>query len=226
MNRFVVLLATVAIIAVGGWFALGGRDGAGTPVNPLVGAANAQDAAEVDVSSIAEMVVGNPDAAVEVVEYASFTCPHCATFHTTSFKQLKSDFIDTDKIKFTYREVYFHQFGLWASMIARCGGTTERFFGMTDLIYKSQSDWTRAGEHAAIVEELRKIGRVAGLDNDTLESCLQDGDKAKTLVAWFQQNAEADGITSTPSFIIDGKKYANMGYDDMKQIIQDAVDAQ
>jgi len=83
--------------------------------------------------------------------------------------------------------------------------------------------WTRAGDPAAIVEELRKIGRVAGLDNDALEACLQNSDQAQALVAWYQENAEADGIDSTPSFVINGKKYSNMSYPDMKQVIDDAL---
>ena len=74
-----------------------------------------------------------------------------------------------------------------------------------------------------IVEELRKIGRVAGLSNDQIEACLQDGDKLRTLVAWYQENAEADGIDSTPSFVINGRKYNNMRYDEMKQVIEDAA---
>ncbi|WP_299563273.1 DsbA family protein [uncultured Sulfitobacter sp.] len=193
------------------------------PDAPLPGAANAQTTeGAVDTSTIPEMVLGNPDSPVEIIEYASFTCPHCATFHTGAFKELKADYIDTDKIKFVYREVYFDRFGLWASMIARCAGP-EKFFGMADLIYAGQAEWSRAGEPAAIIEELRKIGRLAGMDNDTIEACLQDGDKAKTLVAWYQENAEADDISGTPSFIINGEKYANMSYADMKKIIDAAL---
>ena len=74
------------------------------------------------------------------------------------------------------------------------------------------------------VLELRKIGRLAGLDGDTLEACLQDGEKAKTLVAWYQENAEADGIESTPSFVINGKKYSNMAYDEMAKLIDEAAE--
>ncbi len=169
------------------------------------------------------MVAGNPDATVTLTEYASFTCPHCATFHKEVYPQLKTDYIDTGKIKFVYREVYFDRFGLWASMVARCGDG-DKFFGIADLIYKTQSEWTRAGEPAAIAGELRKIGRLAGMDNDTLDACLQDGDNAKTLVAWFEQNAAEDAITSTPSFLINGKKHSNMSYDEMKDLLDAALD--
>ncbi len=221
MNRMIPIAAAAGAVLLGGWYFLSSTPGT-TPANPL-GAAMAQEsAAEIDTSSIVDMQLGNPDAPVTVIEYASYTCPHCATFHEDNYKKLKSEFIDTGKINFVYREVYFDRYGLWASAIARCGGQ-DRFFGITDLIYAGQQDWTRAGQPADIVEELRKIGRIAGLGNDQIEACLQDGDKLRTLVAWYQENAKADGIDSTPSFVINGRKYSNMRYDEMKQIIEDAA---
>ena len=179
---------------------------------------NADGDAEVDTSTIPDMMIGNPDAKVTVIEYASYTCPHCASFHTGTFKDLKKNYIDTDKINFVFREVYFDRYGLWASMIARCVGP-EKFFGLTDLIFQSQSSWTRAGEPAAIIDELRKLGRLAGIDGETLEVCLNDNDKAKTLIAWYQEKAGADNIDSTPSFIINGKKHTNMSFAEMSEII-------
>lgn len=192
----------------------------------LLGAAHAQsaNADQLDISTINEMQMGNPNAPVTVVEYASFTCPHCARFHEDAFKQLKANYIDTGKVNFIYREVYFDRFGLWASAVARCAGP-EGFFGVTDLIYQKQAEWSRAGggDPAAIAEELRKIGRIAGIGNDALEACMQDGLKLQTLVAWYQDHAERDGITSTPSFIINGVKYNNMAYPEMARIIDEAA---
>ena len=74
------------------------------------------------------------------------------------------------------------------------------------------------------VDELRKIGLLAGLDADTMEACLQDQTKARTLVAWYQENATEDGIDSTPSFVINGKKYSNMSYDEMAVIINELAE--
>ena len=223
MSRMMILSAAVAVIGLGAYYVTSPRSNTVTPANPL-GAANAQEASEVDTSSVVDMSLGNPDAPVTVIEYASYTCPHCASFHEGPFKELKADYIDTGKINFVYREVYFDRYGLWASMIARCAGTPEAFFGMSDLIYQGQSTWSRAGDPAAIVEELRKIGLLAGLDNDTMEACLQDGEKAQTLVAWYQQNATADGVESTPSFVINGKKYTNMSFAEMAEIIDAAAE--
>ncbi len=179
---------------------------------------NADGNAEVGTSTIPDMMIGNPDAKVTVIEYASYTCPHCASFHAGTFKDLKKNYIDTDKINFVFREVYFDRYGLWASMIARCAGP-EKFFGLTDLMFQSQSSWTRAGEPAAIIDELRKLGRLAGIDGETLEVCLNDNEKAKSLIAWYQNKAGADNIDSTPSFIINGKKYTNMSLAEMSEII-------
>ncbi|MEO0391571.1 MAG: DsbA family protein, partial [Pseudomonadota bacterium] len=213
MNRLFLPAVFLVALAIGGYFAFAPTSQ--TPANPL-GAANAQEAAEVDTSSVVEMQIGNPDAPVTVIEYASYTCPHCATFHQGPYKQLKADYIDTGKINFVYREVYFDQFGLWASAIARCAGP-DKFFGITDMLYASQSEWRSANGTAAVVDSMRRIGRLAGLDNDSMEACLQDNDKLRTLVAWYQQNAQADGIDSTPSFVINGTKYSNMSYDRMAE---------
>lgn len=169
-------------------------------------------------TGITEMTIGSDDAKVEIIEYASFTCPHCATFDQGPFKQIKTNYIDTGKVKFTYREIYFDRYGLWASMIARCAGPV-RYFGVIDMIYAEQKDWIRAGEPADIIAALRKIGKVAGLTDDALDTCLADSDKAQALVEWFQANAEKDGINATPSFVINGKKYDNMSYADFSDVL-------
>ncbi|NVK15699.1 MAG: DsbA family protein [Rhodobacteraceae bacterium] len=210
------VLAAVAVVA-GGYALSGLGSNSNLPANPLVGAAVAQEA-EVDTSAITEMTLGAEDAPVTLIEYASYTCPHCANFHNNTFKQLKADYIDTGKVKFIYREVYFDRYGLWASMIARCSGP-EKFFGISDLIYKGQSEWARAGGAPEIIDELRKIGRLAGIENDQLEACLQDGEKAQTLVNWYQENATEHGIESTPSFILNGEKVSNQSYEDFKKLL-------
>ena len=95
-------------------------------------------AAFAEEAGIPEMVLGNEEAPVTVIEYASFTCPHCASFHSQVFKDLKSNYIDTGKIKFVMREVYFDRYGLWASIVARCDGTA-RFFGISDMLFEKGS---------------------------------------------------------------------------------------
>ena len=223
MTRLMSGVFAAVALAAGAYAVTGYNSQTRLPENPLIGAASAQEA-EIDTSTITEMVLGAEDAPVTMIEYASYTCPHCANFHTGVFKQLKEEYIDTGKMKLIYREVYFDRYGLWASKIARCGGP-EKFFGISDLIYKGQSDWTRAGGASEIVDALRKIGGLAGLEKETLEACLQDGTKAQTLAAWYQENATADGIQSTPSFLLNGTKVENQSYEKFKALIDAELDS-
>ncbi len=213
------ILASVAVVAVaavagGAWFMNQSSAQAQTSTDTA-----ATEAASFDV---VEMVQGNPDAAVELIEYASYTCPHCAAFHSNQYQEIKENYIDTGLIKFVYREVYFDQPGLWASMIARCGGEM-RFFGISNLLYEGQQDWARAGDGAAIANALRNIGKVAGITDEELDACMSDGDQAQELMAWYRANAEADEVTGTPSFVINGEKYANMNYADFSEVLDEKL---
>jgi protein-disulfide isomerase len=214
MNRRTAVIGISAIaLAVGGWSLTRPSTGG----MPDLGVANAQTA-DIDTSGIVEMTLGADDAPVTVIEYASFTCPHCATFHNGPLQQLKADYVETGKVRFVYRDVYFDRFGLWAAMVARCDAS--KFFGIADLLYQQQSEWIAGGgDPALIADNLRRIGRVAGLENDQLEACLADNETAQSLVAWYQANAEADGVNSTPTLLINGEKHSNMAYADLKAII-------
>lgn len=182
------------------------------------GLAWAQDAGP----EVIEMVMGAEDAPVTLIEYASYTCPHCASFHKTVFPKLKEEFIDTGKIKFVFREVYFDRIGLWAGMIARCEGP-EKYFGVSDLLLSRQSEWARGDDAATIAENLYKIGRVAGMNDDAMKACLQDRAKAEALVAEFQKTTEADGVSATPTLVLNGVNIGNVSYADLSSQINDAL---
>jgi protein-disulfide isomerase len=162
--------------------------------------------------------LGSPDAKVKMVEYASFTCPHCANFHDTVFGQLKKDYIDTGKVHFTLREVYFDRYGLWAALIARCGGEM-KYFGVHDMLFAKQTEWAASEDPAQVVENLKTIGRAAGLEDAAMDACLNDTANAEALITQFQTNFEADGVEGTPTIFVNGTKYSNMAYADMKAIL-------
>ncbi|MFU8823541.1 thioredoxin domain-containing protein [Yoonia sp.] len=209
MKRRMLLAAGggAALVAGAGWFV--SRPDPVTGLLPGAASAQASDAAAPE---IVDMVLGDPDAAVEVIEYASYTCPHCATFHADQFQQIKANYIDEGKIRFVYREVYFDRPGLWASMIARSPNNQDFFFAFTSTLYEKQREWLASGDPATIVQELRRLAKVAGLDDAALDAALSDAAKAEALYTWYQANADRDGITSTPSFLIDGRQYGNMAY--------------
>jgi protein-disulfide isomerase len=171
---------------------------------------------------VVEMSIGSPNAPVTLVEYASLTCPHCASFHTGVLPQIKAAFVDTGKVRVIYRDVYFDRPGLWGAMIARCAGP-DRFFGVIDLLYRNQADWSRAADVQGVTRELFAIGRQAGMTDAQMQECLQDSAFAEALVAEYQKNATADGIDSTPSFLIDGRKVGNMPYADFERALNEAL---
>lgn len=189
-------------------------------LTPLLahGQENAVTEPEAAAVEVQDYSLGDPAAKVKITEYASFTCPHCANFHATVWKDLKKNYIDTGKVHFTYREVYFDRYGLWAAMMARCGGEM-RYFGIVDVLFDTQTEWAASEDPNVTVENLKKIGRSVGMDDATLDACMKDAPKAEAMVAQFQKNFDADGIEGTPTFMINGTKHANMSYEDMAAII-------
>ena len=216
-NRLPFLALAAVGFGVLGYFAIPN----GTPETGLtLNAVQAQDA-EVDTSIVQEMTLGAEDAPVTIVEYASFTCPQCATFHDSVLPQIKEQFVDSGQVRFVYREVYFDRYGLWAGMVARCGDG-QRYFGIIDMIYDQQRQWTQ-GDPATIAGNLRRIGLTAGLEPDTVDACMQDATKAQAMYALYQQQSAEDDINSTPSFIINGEKYANMSFAEFSNVIEDKL---
>jgi len=223
MKRRLFIGAGAVAIAGGGAYWLNATDaGLGSSSSAGFGAAVAQSTDDIDTSGIIEMALGAKDAPVTVVEYASFTCPHCATFHNGVLPEIKKNYVDTGKVRFIFREAYFDKYGLWASLMARCGGEM-RYFGITDILMKDQQAWLGEGDPATVVENLRKIGLTAGMTNESLDACFNDSDQVQSLVAWYQQNFTRDNMDSTPSFLINGKKYSNMGYDSFADILDEKL---
>ncbi|QYK42415.1 MAG: DsbA family protein [Paracoccaceae bacterium] len=217
MRKFGLAALALALVAGAGLWASQQR-GATPGQTMLPGLAAEAQTATADLPEVPEMAMGNPDAKVKLVEYASYTCPHCATFHANVLTPLKRDYIDTGKVHFTLREVYFDRYGLWAAMVARCGGA-DRYFGISDLLFTGQSDWAGSSDPATVVQNLRRIGRKAGMDDATLDACLNDGNMAQAMVAAFETNARADDVQGTPTLIINGQKHSNMSYGELRAII-------
>ncbi|MEZ5911212.1 MAG: DsbA family protein [Paracoccaceae bacterium] len=222
MNKISLALVAVIGLSLAGYVALNRGPAPEALSLTAVAQETSTETATTDLPAVVEMQLGNPDAKVTVIEYASFTCPHCANFHKSVFKDLRSNYIDTGKIHFIYREVYFDRFGLWGAMLARCGGEA-RYFGVADMLYTGQRDWIGSGEPAEVAANLRRIGKTAGLTDDQLTACLEDGAMAQALVASYQANATADDIDSTPSFVINGTKYSNMNYADFAKLLDEKL---
>ncbi|GLQ35646.1 hypothetical protein GCM10007939_19290 [Amylibacter marinus] len=195
-----------------------------TPVVGGFGPAFAQEDKSDDMAPIEvkEMFLGDENAPVELIEYASFTCPHCATFHTQVFPLLKAQYIDTGKVKFVTREVYFDRLGLWGAMLARCGDGS-KYFGISDMLYKRQREWTQGDGGAVIAENLKKIGKIAGFDEETVDACLQDRPTAEAMLERFKETTAEHGVQSTPTLVINGVTHSNMGFEALAKLLDEAA---
>lgn len=188
--------------------ALTSAAGAGLALSVLTGPALAQEERVVR-----EMTMGDPDAPITMVEYAMYTCSHCADFNRDVFPEIKENYIDTGKVKLIFREVYFNAPSLWAAVIARCA-PEDRYFGVVDLLFETQAGWLNSSDGPTIMKNLYGIGRQAGLTDAQMDACREDEAFAEALVADYQKYQVADEIDATPSFVINGEKLENMSYED------------
>ena len=221
MNKIIAGVAVVLGLGIAAFWYTSSSSTQATNA-PVLSPISSAEAQEIDTSGVMEITMGDPNASITVIEYASYTCPHCARFHEDVFKDLKTNYIDTGKINFVYREVYFDRLGLWAGMLARCAGP-DGYFDVANLLYEQQADWARAGDPADVATALRRLGLSAGMSGEQIDACLQDGEKAQAMVAVFQQNAEADNVRATPSFFINGEPYSNMSYADFSALLNEML---
>lgn len=162
--------------------------------------------------TVQEMTMGDPNAPITLVEYAMFTCPHCADFVKDVFPKIKENYIDTGKVRLVFREVYFNAPSLWAALIARCA-PPDRYFGIADLLFSTQAGWLNSTDGPTIMKNLYGVGRQAGLTDAEMDACRQDTGFAEALVAEYQKHGTEDGIDATPTFIINGEKVENAPYE-------------
>ena len=150
------------------------------------------------------MALGPEDAPITVIEYASMTCPHCATFHNDAFPELKARYIDTGKVRFIYREFPLDAVALRAAMLTRCAGP-KRFFGFVEVLFRRQEHWARAKDPIAA---LARLGQVGGIGKKQFESCMNDRELGDSILERRLEGSNEFEVRSTPTFIINGKKHS------------------
>ena len=141
--------------------------------------------------------LGDADAPVTVIEYASMTCMHCATFHNEHLGKVKSDLIESGQVKFIFREFPLDAVALRASMMARCA-PKDKFFGLLEVLFANQKRWVGASDP---IDAMTKMGKLAGLSDTEIDACLANKE-LETALLETRQNAQAKyNVNSTPSFV-------------------------
>ncbi len=185
------------------------------------------DAPVVDVASKTEgtwgpIVYGDPNAPVEIHEFASLTCPHCANFANNFYPKLKEQLLDTGKAKLVYHNYIMNRIDIVASAAARCGDaeTTKK---LMKVYFARQGDWARS---KAPVDELASLARRAGISRTEFDRCVSDDDMLKHLMAMTKEAVEKHKITLTPSFMVEGELLDFSSFDEaIEQMVEAVNDA-
>jgi protein-disulfide isomerase len=171
----------------------------------LIQAAMAQSASDVAKPvSLPDMALGPANATVTITEYASMTCPHCAAFNEAVFPKIKSEYIDTGKIRYVFREFPLDIKAAAGSMLARCIAKDDsgKYFAVVDMLFRQQNDWVMKNT----TETLTRIGKQAGLSQQAVEDCLKDQALLDKIAADQKYASEVLKVDSTPTFFLNGEK--------------------
>jgi protein-disulfide isomerase len=192
--------AFTAALSLTGFAALAGL----SPLH-LIGDAMAQTASDVAKPvSLPDMALGPANASVTITEFASMTCPHCAAFSEAVFPKIKSEYIDTGKVRYVFREFPLDIKAAAGSMLARCIAKDDsgKYFAVVDMLFRQQADWVMKNT----TETLTRIGKQAGLSQQAVEDCLKDQALLDKIAADQKYASEVLKVDSTPTFFINGDR--------------------
>jgi protein-disulfide isomerase len=166
-----------------------------------------------------DIVYGDPNAPVTIVEYASLTCPHCATFARSYFPKLQELYLDTGKAKLHYRNYIMNRVDIAASAAARCGNAdvTKK---LMKLYFSRQGDWARSSQP---LDELAALARRVGISRTQFDACVGNEDMLKHLMAMTNEGNKKYGVNSTPSFLVNGELLEFNTFEEAMELIAEAV---
>ena len=205
-------IALAAIVAIG--LILANRDSGSLPALQSV------EAAELDSIPSDGRVLGDPDAPIHLIEYGDYQCPACAVFEQQVFPELVSDYIATGKVRFEFRDLAFlGDESMTAANAAACAIPQDGFWAYHKVIYGNHH-----GENLGNLSEKRllEMAELAGLDAGQIGDCLDEGTTTAEVQA-MRQEAASLGLSSTPSFVLNGTVIPWQGWDAMKQAIDAAL---
>lgn len=208
VNRRTLLKSTAALLAV-------------SAVPTASAFADTYDPADLmEAFKLEDMVMGDANAPVTIIEYASLTCGHCANFHRDTYPQLKSDFIETGKVRLIIREFPLDTVATAGAMLAR-SVPSEKYFDVVDLMLRNQRDWAFSDNP---YESLLALSKQIGFTQVTFEAALTNNDLMQKIIVGRELAHSKLGVDSTPSFFINGRLYkGNMTIEKMAERIKSAA---
>lgn len=180
---------------------------------------NTQSNIGIDVA-LKELAIGNPNAPITIIEYASMTCSHCADFHNNIFPIIKQNHIETGEVRFIFREFPIDKLAMATSMLARCvdNNLTLSFI---DILFKTRDTWISDDA----INQLKALSKQAGLSSEDFDQCLNNQSLLDELINAKENAIKDHNISATPTFIINGKKMTgSKPYSDFQKEIENILD--
>ena len=172
-----------------------------------------------------DFIIGDDNAPITIIEYASLSCSHCADFHINRLPDLIEEFVDTGKAKIVFRDFPFNYPALLGSMVLRCVPEDIRY-EYTNALYQLQSQWV-VRENAKTTKELYKIMQSGGMTKEKFNKCIDNVDLENEILHGVMAAQSEFNIKSTPSFIINGILIeGNKPIKDFRQIIEKILSKQ
>ena len=170
-----------------------------------------------------DMTLGNPDAKVTVVEYASASCSHCAKWNEEVFPAFKAKYVDTGRVHYVFREFLTPPIELASAafLTARCAGK-DKYFNIIDAVFRAQPVMYQTGDYRG---ELLRIAKSSGMSEAEFTQCIRDDDALKALNDRVEKAVKEDKISGTPTFIVNGKKVGD-GEMSMEQLDKAIAEAE
>jgi protein-disulfide isomerase len=165
-----------------------------------------------------DIAIGKADAPVTIIEYASMTCPHCASFSKTTFPQLKTKYIDTGKVRFIFREFPLDELAVAAAMLARCVDKEngEKAVALIEVLFNAQDKWAVRQP----LPPLQQIAKQAGLSQQAFEQCLADQKLYNDILAMRERGSKEFKVESTPTLFVNGKmQKGGTSFEELEKLI-------
>jgi protein-disulfide isomerase len=154
-----------------------------------------------------DIVLGNHDAPITIIDYSSFTCPSCANFHNDILPALEEKYIDTGKVKLIFRSYAMRALDLKASAIAICA-PKDKFYSFVKVLFKTQNNWSQEATNP--ITTLENIARLGGMSSEQVKTCFNDKHIEDEIVNIRHIAQNELKVNATPTFIINGKKHTGL----------------
>ncbi|MEM9732549.1 MAG: DsbA family protein [Pseudomonadota bacterium] len=170
---------------------------------------------------IEDQIMGDENAPVTLVEYASMTCPHCKTFHEKILPDIKKKYVDTGKVRYILRPFPFDgdRRGEAAFMLAKCA-PNNNYYPMIDALFSTQASWAAGGNP---VPELMRISKLAGMSEADFKACLGNQELLSKMIDGRNKAVKEFQVRATPTIFVNGKKLGDSQLKTVEEAIQAAL---